>query len=56
MDTITKYGQSGRAEYWAEAVADWVYGAVYLGEESTQTRQAISALQANLIEHWLGGR
>ncbi|MBX7237565.1 MAG: RHS repeat-associated core domain-containing protein [Caldilineales bacterium] len=56
MDTITAYGQSGRAEYWAEAVADWVYGTAYKGDESTRTRQAISALQTNLIDRWIGGR
>ncbi len=54
IKTITEYGHSGRAEYWAEAVADWVYGSAYKGNEPG--RRNIRALQVDLLNKWLGGR
>ncbi|MCO6452039.1 MAG: RHS repeat-associated core domain-containing protein [Caldilineales bacterium] len=54
MGRITKYGESGRAEYWAEAVTDWVYGAAYKGKETG--RRNLRSLQVNLMDKWLGGK
>jgi hypothetical protein len=49
---ITEYSQTNGLEYWAEAVADWVYGRThYFSTEAG--RQSISTLQANYIEEVL---
>lgn len=56
---ITDYAMTGRLEYWAEAVADWVYGERYKGPYSQPRdaviRRAVSVDQAEWIERFLKG-
>jgi len=57
---ITDYAMSGgRTEYWAEAVADWVYGGRYKGpynpNSATNPRSPLSVNQAAWIERFLKG-
>ncbi len=50
---LTEYGQSNRFEYFAEAVATWVYGSKFKGTE--QDRGYLSPLQVSYLVTWLGG-
>ena len=56
---ITDYAMTGRLEYWAEAVTDWVYGERYKGpynpNSATNPRSPLSVNQAAWIERFLKG-
>ncbi len=55
---ITDYAMTGGlTEYWAEAVADWVYGGRYKGPYDPKNifRNPTSAAQADWIERFLKG-
>jgi len=52
---ITDYAMTGRLEYWAEAVADWVYEERYKGKYKEDVREQLNVDQGDWMERFMNG-